>query len=160
MEKIIFSGTFDPFTYGHLDIALRASKLCAELIILVLENKDKKTLFTIAEREKMIRTVIADQDKIRVDSWSGLLVDYCANNDVKTIIRGLRNELDYSYESTMALTNNMLLPDCETIFITTSPEYSYISSSAVRIIAGYRGDIDKMVPPPVAAAVKRKFAYI
>lgn len=158
MNKIIFSGTFDPFTNGHLDVALRAAKLCSELVILVLENKEKDTLFTIDEREKMIRDVIADQKKIRVDSWSGLLVDYCEENDIKTIIRGLRNELDYNYESVMALTNTRLLPGCETIFIITSPEFSYISSSAVRTIAGYGGNVDKMVPPTIAAEIKRKFA--
>lgn len=158
MDKIIFSGTFDPFTCGHLDIALRASKLCSELIILVLENRDKKSLFSIDERKEMIQNVLAHQDKIRVDSWPGLLVDYCASNNVHTIIRGLRNELDYNYESTMALTNNMLFSECETIFIVTSPGLSHISSSAVKIIASYGGNVDKMVPPTVAAEIKRKFA--
>ncbi|MDI9460681.1 MAG: pantetheine-phosphate adenylyltransferase [Saccharofermentanales bacterium] len=156
MNKLIYSGTFDPFTNGHLDIATRASKLCTELIILVLSNQEKTALFTYGERLDLIRRSITELKNVRVDLWDGLLVDYCRKNGVTTIIRGLRSETDYNYEKKMALNNRILLPDCETLFITATPEYSCISSSMVKIIANYGGDIEQMVPAYIAAAIKAK----
>lgn len=156
MDRLVYSGTFDPFTNGHLDIALRAAKLCSELIILVLNNADKKSLFSFPERLDMIREIVAEQDNIRVDSWPGLLVDYCEKNKVTAIVRGLRSESDFHYERIMAVNNQKMLPECETIFMTASPEYLYISSTMVRTVASFGGNIDHLVPARIASIVADK----
>ncbi|MGI6090454.1 MAG: pantetheine-phosphate adenylyltransferase [Saccharofermentanales bacterium] len=156
MNKLIYSGTFDPFTNGHLDIATRASKLCAELIILVLSNQEKTALFTYEERLDLIKQSITELENVKVDFWNGLLVDYCRINYITTIVRGLRSETDYNYEKKMALNNQILLPACETLFITAAPEYSCISSSMVKTIASYGGNIEQMVPAHISQAVKAK----
>ncbi len=153
MRRVIYSGTFDPFTNGHYDIAQRAAALFQELIILVLDNRDKDAVFSFAERVEMIEETIRQEKNIIVDSWSGLLVDYCRSENITTIVRGLRNEADFSYERDMALANKSLFPSLETIFITTKPEYAYISSSLVKTIAAYGGDIDQLVPAHVASAL-------
>jgi len=158
MIKAIYPGSFDPVTNGHLDIIKRASKLVDKLVVGVLENPHKKSsLFTVEERMKNLKLVTKDIKNIEITSFSGLLVDYAKQVDAQVIIRGLRAVTDFESEFQMALTNKSLFPKAETLFIPTSVEYLYLSSSTVKEIAMFGGDICGMVPCEIIDSVLEKF---
>ncbi|MCX7878756.1 MAG: pantetheine-phosphate adenylyltransferase [Ignavibacteria bacterium] len=155
-ERIgIYPGTFDPVTLGHLDIILRASEIFDKIIIAVSENPYKNPLFSLEERIDMLRKSVK-HPRVTVESFSGLLVDYVANKNASVIIRGLRSATDFNYEFLMAQTNNKLSKNIETIFLISKTEYSFISSSLVREIASYGGNIAHFVPEIVGKMVKTK----
>ena len=132
MSKVVCPGSFDPITFGHLDIIERASKIFDEVVIAVLVNKTKSTLFSVDERIEMIKEVTKKFKNVSVDSWSGLLVEYCANNNISMIVKGLRAVSDFDYELQMSQIN-LQLKGIETIFMSTSPVHSFLSSSLVKI---------------------------
>jgi pantetheine-phosphate adenylyltransferase len=148
VHSAICPGSFDPITYGHLDIIGRASVLYDELVIAVLVNHTKASLFTVEERIEMIREVTREFPNVRVDSWSGLLVEYCKAHKIPAIVKGLRAVSDFDYELQMAQMNHQLA-GIETVFMSTSPQYSFLSSSLVKEIAKYGGDVSAHVPATV-----------
>jgi len=138
-------GSFDPITFGHLDIIERASSLFDEVVVAVLVNKTKKSLFTVEERIDMIREVTTKYPNVVVDSWSGLLVDYCKKNSIPIIVKGLRAVTDFDYELQMSQIN-FQLQGVETLFMSTAPAHSFLSSSLVKEVASYGGDVTSYVP--------------
>jgi len=156
MKRGIYPGSFDPVTLGHLDIIKRASEIVDELIIGVLKNSTKKNLFSTEERIELLQRVTADIPNVRIISFDGLLVDCAQEYGTKTIIRGLRAVTDFEYELQIAQTNKRLRPEVDTIFLTTSVEYAYLSSSIVREIASYGGDISHFVPQCILEDVYKK----
>lgn len=157
MKTCIYPGSFDPITYGHLDIIERALKITDKLIVAVLNNNDKHSLFSVEERLEMIRDAVKDFDNVAVESFEGLLVDYAKSKNSNLIIRGLRAVTDFEYELQMAQTNRELYKDIDTIFLLTNLKYSYVSSSAVKQVASFDGDVSKFVTPFVADKLMRKF---
>lgn len=156
MIRAIYPGSFDPVTLGHLDIIKRASQTVTELIVGVLNNGGKNPLFTIEERVDMLREVTKDIPNVKVMSYSGLLVDVAKETGSTLIVRGLRAISDFDYELQMAQTNRKLNPDVETMFLATSLEYAYLSSTTVKEVAFFDGDIKEFVPEPVIARVQEK----
>ena len=157
MKKALCSGTFDPVTNGHVDIFERAAKLVDELTVCVFVNKKKSSLFNIDERVELLRESTLHIDNLTVDSYNGLVANYIKENDINIIIRGLRSAGDFEYEYNQAQMNKHLAPDTNTIFLLTSPEYLFISSSAVRELAQFKGDVHGLVPECVEIAIKSKF---
>jgi pantetheine-phosphate adenylyltransferase len=157
MRRAVCPGSFDPITYGHLDIIERASRHFDEVIVAVLENRTKSSLFTVAERISMITEVTKKYSNVRIDSWSGLLVDYCKSNEVQSIVKGLRAVSDFDYELQMAQVN-LQGSGVETMFMATSPTHSFLSSSLVKELAHYGGDVSSMVPSSINEALKRRGA--
>ena len=157
MSKVVCPGSFDPITFGHLDIIERASKLFDEVVIAVLVNKTKTTLFSVDERIEMIKEVTKKFKNVSVDSWSGLLVEYCANNNISMIVKGLRAVSDFDYELQMSQIN-LQLKGIETIFMSTSPVHSFLSSSLVKEIANYGGDVSNYVPAEILSRLKTRVA--
>ncbi|EJL0251117.1 pantetheine-phosphate adenylyltransferase [Listeria monocytogenes] len=157
-DKIaVIPGTFDPITNGHLDIIERAAKIFDVLYVSVLNNSSKKPLFTIEERMEMIRQVTAHLPNVQVESASGLTVDYAATRGATAIVRGLRAVSDFEYEMQIASMNRTLNADIETFFVMTNTKYSFLSSSRVKEVAQYQGDISELVPEIVNKAVQAKF---
>jgi pantetheine-phosphate adenylyltransferase len=156
MKRAVCPGSFDPITYGHLDIIERASAHFDQVVVAVLENRTKASLFTVAERIEMIRETTSKFPNVIVDSWSGLLVDYCKTNSVQAIVKGLRAVTDFDYELQMAQVN--LQSGIETMFMATAPAHSFLSSSLVKELAHYGGDVSSMVPKNVNAALKVQVA--
>ncbi|EBF5744300.1 pantetheine-phosphate adenylyltransferase [Listeria monocytogenes] len=157
-DKIaVIPGTFDPITNGHLDIIERAAKIFDVLYVSVLNNSSKKPLFTIEERMEMIRQVTAHLPNVQVESASGLTVDYAATRGATAIVRGLRAVSDFEYEMQIASMNRTLNADIETFFVMTNTKYSFLSSSMVKEVAQYQGDISELVPEIVNEAVQAKF---
>lgn len=156
MKICIYPGSFDPITYGHIDIIDRASKIADKLIVAVLNNSDKKSLFSVDERVEMIKESIGNYENVEVESFDGLLVDYAKKKNAKIIIRGLRAITDFEYELQMAQTNRELINDIDTVFLLTNLKYSYLSSSIVKQVASFDGDISKFVTPSVAEKLKKK----
>ena len=150
MRKAVCPGSFDPVTKGHLDVFTRASDLADEVVVAVLINKKKASLFTVEERIEMLRDVVAPLGNVRVDAFHGLLVDYCTDNGITAIIKGLRAISDFDYELQMAQMNYRLTK-VETIFISTNPLYSYISSSLLKEVGTYGGSVEGLVPEVVHA---------
>ena len=146
MLRAVYPGSFDPVTFGHLDIIKRSFEMVDELIIGVLDNKVKMPLFSVEERVKILTEVTKDIGEISVVSFDGLLVDFAEAVDAKVIIRGLRAITDFEYEFQMSQTNRKLSSKLETIFLTTALDYSYLSSSTVKEVAAFGGDITKFVP--------------
>ncbi len=157
MRIAVCPGSFDPVTYGHLDVFDRAAAIADEVVVAVLVNKSKASLFTVEERIEMLREVVADRPNVRVDSFYGLLVDYCRTHGIKAIVKGLRAVTDFDYELQMAQMNYRLA-DIETIFISTNPLYSYLSSSLVKEVATYGGDVSGLVPDLVLDRLNAKIA--
>ena len=146
----ICPGSFDPITIGHLDIISRSSKMFSKVIVVVMTNANKNSgSFTVEERVEMIKKSVADIPNVEVDHFEGLLADYAASKNAKAIIKGLRAVTDFEYEFQMALANKKLNPDVETLFLTTSAENMYLSSSMVKQIASMGGDIADFVPPAI-----------
>jgi len=153
----IYPGSFDPITYGHLDIITRSAKLFDKLIVAVLSNPRKKPLFTVDERIEMIKQSVKNIDNIEIDSFSGLLIDFARLKKAKVIVKGLRAVSDFEYELQMALMNNKLDDEIETIFIMTSSKYSYLSSSIVKEVSSFGGCVAGLVPPMVEKRLRQKF---
>ncbi|MBO4766510.1 MAG: pantetheine-phosphate adenylyltransferase [Lachnospiraceae bacterium] len=156
MKTGIYAGSFDPITLGHLDIIKRAARITKKLIIAVLNNNAKKPAFSVEERVQLIRKVTKDIPGVEVMSFSGLTVDFAKEQNANVLVRGLRAVTDFEYELQIAQLNHKLNPDIDTIFLTTSVEYSYLSSSIVKEIASYGGDISQFVPPEVVRDVYDK----
>lgn len=157
-DKIaVIPGTFDPITNGHLDIIERAAKIFDLLYVSVLNNSSKKPLFTIEERMEMIRQVTAHLPNVQVESASGLTVDYAATRGATAIVRGLRAVSDFEYEMQIASMNRTLNADIETFFVMTNTKYSFLSSSMLKEVAQYQGDISELVPEIVNEQVQAKF---
>lgn len=157
MQVGIYPGSFDPLTNGHIDIINRAENLCDKLIIAVAHNSDKNSLFSMKEREDMLKEYCAGNNKIEITSFNGLLVDYCINNNISFIVRGLRATVDFEYEYAISLMNKRLAPKVETIFLLASTEYSFVSSKIVKEVASYGGDISSLVPNSVIPKLSSKF---
>jgi len=153
----IYPGSFDPITNGHIDIIERCSKLFDKLIVAVLTNPQKKPLFTVEERKKMIEQSIKHISNVEVDNFSGLLVDFARLKNANVIVKGLRAVSDFEYELQMALMNKKLDSKLETIFIMTSSKYSFLSSSIVKEVASFGGCVSNLVPPIVDMKLKEKF---
>jgi pantetheine-phosphate adenylyltransferase len=161
MNAAIYPGSFDPLTLGHLDIIKRASKMFDELTVSVLDNKAKIALFSVEERVNILREATKDLPNVRVDSFNGLLIDYAKQKDIHISVRGLRAITDFEYELQIAQTNRKLSDgELDTVFLTTSLEYSYLSSSSVKEIASFGGNISQCVPDFVAKIVYEKYAAI
>jgi pantetheine-phosphate adenylyltransferase len=156
MQTAIVPGSFDPITLGHLDIITRAARLFERVVVCVVANANKKTMFTLAERQEHVRRVTADLPNVEVDTWDGLLVDYADKYDSPVVVRGLRAVSDFEYEFMMALTNKKLNPHVETIFLASDERYTYLSSSMVKEIAGYGRDVSQFVPECILADLQRK----
>lgn len=157
MRIAVYPGSFDPITNGHLDIIERAAKVYDKLIVGVLNNVNKKPVFSAEERADMIRLVTEHTSNVTVDIFSGLLVDFAKNNDAEVIVKGLRTVADFEYEFQMALLNKALNPEFETMFLMTDTKYSYISSSMVKEVAKYHGDLAGLVPPQIVHIIKQKY---
>ncbi len=157
MAKALYPGSFDPVTYGHIDVIRRASELFDSLTVAVLNNGAKSPLFSVDERVNMLKGVCRDIPKVKIDSFSGLTADYVTNNGVNVIIRGLRAVTDFEYELQMAQTNRKLAPDADTVFLTTSLEYAYLSSTTVKEVAYFGGDISKFVPKEIEDLIFEKY---
>ncbi len=158
MKHALYPGSFDPVTFGHLDVIERASKMFDELTVAILDNKAKSPLFSVAERVKILKEATAHLPNVKVDSFSGLTIDYCKQNDIHIILRGLRAITDFEYELQIAQTNSKLSAgNVDTVFLTTSLEYAYLSSSAVKEIAYFGGDFSQCVPEFLIPLIKEKY---
>ena len=157
MKRAIYPGSFDPVTYGHLDIIRRSAPLVDELVIGVLNNNAKTPLFSVEERVKMLNEVTQSMPNVTVASFDGLLVDYMKEINATIIVRGLRAVTDFEYELQIAQTNHVENPEVETIFLTTSLQYSYLSSTIVKEFASYGGDISKFVPARFIDRIYEKY---
>ena len=158
MAIAVYPGSFDPVTLGHVDIIERISKMMDHVIVGVLQNNSKTPLFSVEERVTMLKSVTSHLKNIEVKSFDGLLVDFVHQNHADVIVRGLRAITDFEYELQLSQTNRVIAPDIDTIFLTTNLKYSYLSSSIVKEIARYHGDISGFLHPEVAQKVKEKMA--
>ena len=160
MVIAVYPGSFDPVTYGHLDVIKRAADIFDELTVSVLNNTAKTPLFSVDERVKILEEATKDLPNVKVDSFSGLLIDYAKSKDIHVAIRGLRAITDFEYELQIAQTNRKLSnEELDTMFLTTSLEYAYLSSSSVKEIASFKGDISQCVPPFVAKLIYEKYGH-
>ncbi|MGN1171738.1 MAG: pantetheine-phosphate adenylyltransferase [Lachnospiraceae bacterium] len=158
MKAAIYPGSFDPVTYGHLDVIRRAADIFDELTISVLNNVKKTPLFSVEERVKILKEATKDLKNVKVDSFSGLLVDYAREKNIHVVVRGLRAITDFEYELQNAQTNRLLSGEkLDTMFLTTSLEYAYLSSTTVKEIASFGGDISACVPEFVADLIYKKY---
>ncbi len=157
MKKAIYPGSFDPVTKGHLDVIERSAKLVDELVVSVLNNSAKNALFSVQERVTMLKELTAHIPNVTVDAYSGLLVDYAKKIGAVILVRGLRAVTDFEYELQIAQTNHEIDTDIETIFLTTRLEYAYISSTIVKEVASYGGDISHFVPRQMIARIYAKY---
>ena len=157
MKRVVCPGSFDPITLGHLDIIERSSLIFDEVVIAVMVNQVKQTLFSVEERITMAREVTARFPNVKVDSWSGLLVDYCKRNEISIIVKGLRAVTDFDYELQMSQVN-LQLQGVETLFMATAPAHSFLSSSLVKEIASYGGDVSSYIPDVLLERLKDRLA--
>ncbi len=157
MRIAVYPGSFDPITNGHLDIIRRASKIYDKVIVGVLDNINKKPLFSAKERCEMIKKVTRDIENVDCDTFNGLLVDFAKKKNASVIVKGLRTVADFEYEFQMALLNKALNPEFETVFMMTNTKYSYISSSMVKEVAKYKGSLEGLIPCDILETVKEKY---
>lgn len=156
MLRAIYPGSFDPVTFGHIDIIRRSASMVDELIVGVLNNNAKIPLFSVEERVRMLEKVLKDMPNVKCIPFEGLLADFAHETGARMVIRGLRAITDFEYELQMAQTNRVLAPDVDTMFLTTSLEYAYLSSTTVKEVAAFGGDISKFVPGFVMDEVHKK----
>ncbi len=156
MRKAVYPGSFDPVTFGHLDIIERSARMCDHLIIGVLNNYSKTPLFSVEERVNMLKSLTGDFPNVEVKSFGGLMIDFVRANQADAVIRGLRAVTDFEYELQIAQTNRVIAPEVDTVFLTTNLKYSYLSSSIVKEIASYGGEISAFVPEDIAERVRKK----
>jgi len=154
--KAAFPGSFDPPTLGHLDIIRRAAGLFDELLVVIAENRQKKYLFSAAERIEMIRQLTGEFNNVTVTSCDSLIVNLLRKQNIRLLIRGIRGMEDFSYEFELSMMNKALDSSIETIFMSTDPEYLVLRSSSIKELASFGGDVSNMVPPPVADALRKK----
>ena len=160
MRRAVYPGSFDPVTYGHLDVIRRAAEIFDVLIVSVLNNQVKTPLFSVEERVKILKEATKDMPNVEVDSFSGLLINYAADHNLHVAVRGLRAITDFEYELQIAQTNRVLSDGyLDTMFLTTSLEYAYLSSSTVKEIAMFKGDISKLVPDFVRDMMFEKYGH-
>lgn len=159
MKVAVYPGSFDPITYGHLDLVERSSKIFDRVIVAVLINSSKKALFSIEERKEMIREATKHIPNVEVDHFSGLLVDYMLSINANVILRGLRAISDFEYELQIASINKKLSENIETVFLMTNNKHSFISSSMVKEVASYGADVSELVPSQVEKALRKKYGY-
>lgn len=157
MVKAVFPGSFDPPTFGHLNIIERARTIFSEVHVVVAVNSEKKYLFSENERVELIRDLVKQWDNVFVQSWNNLIVAYAKKISARVLIRGVRNFSDFSYEFDLALMNRGLNPGIETFFLSTDPEFFVLRSSSIKELASFGGDVSSMVPAPVAALLRTKF---
>ena len=155
MRRVVCPGSFDPVTNGHLDIIARAAQLYDEVVVAVMLNPNKTALFTAAERVELIAEATKKLDNVRVDQFEGLIVDFCRDNDISAIVKGLRAVSDFDYEMQMAQMNYSQA-GVETLFMTTNPLYAFLSSSLVKEFARFGGDVSGLVPAPVLDQLNRR----
>jgi len=155
VRKAVCPGSFDPVTNGHLDVFVRAAEIFDQVVVGVLINKTKSSLFDVDERIEMLREVVAPYPNVVVDSFHGLLVDYCRDHQIPAIVKGLRAVSDFDYELQMAQMNHRLA-DVDTFFVATNPVYSFLSSSLLKEVAAYGGDISGLVPENVDTALRQR----
>lgn len=160
MKRVIYPGTFDPVTYGHIDVIDRAIDLFDEVVVTVAKNPSKSPLFTVAERLDMLHESLKEYKKVQIDSFSGLIVDHAKEVGAVGIIRGLRAVSDFEYEFQMALMNRKLDEDLRTIFLMPHEKFTYLNSTIVRNLAQFEGDVSDFVPPCVVKKLKEKNLYI
>ena len=161
MKKVaVYPGSFDPITYGHLDIIRRGLSIFDEIIVAVARNSQKNSLFSTDERVELIQNVLKSEGRVTVDTFSGLLIDYVSSRKAHVIIRGLRAISDFEYEFQIAQMNSTIGREIETLFMMTSLQYGYLSSSIVKEVCSLNGDIDMFVPPEVKTALKQKYGLL
>ncbi len=158
MKKAIYPGTFDPITFGHIDMARRSVPLCDHLVVAVARSTPKNVWFSLEERVELVRDALSDLPSVEVKTFEGLLVDYARREQAKFLIRGVRAFSDFEYELQLALINRKLAPEIETVFLMPAEEYGYVSSSRVREIAALGGDVRHYVTPATEAALRAKLA--
>ncbi len=156
MSVAVYPGSFDPATLGHLDIIERTARIMDRVIIGVLNNNSKTPLFSVEERVNMLKSITAHINNVEVQSFDGLLVDFVRKNGANVIVRGLRAITDFEYELQLSQTNRIIAPEIDTLFLTTNLKYSYLSSSIVKEIATYHGDISAFLPPEIMEQVQKK----
>ena len=156
MLRAIYPGSFDPVTLGHLDIIRRSASIADELIVGILNNKAKTPLFSVGERVRMLEEVTKDFPNVKIIPFEGLLVEFAKQMDAKVIVRGLRAITDFEYELQMSQTNQKIEPEIETLFLTTSLEFSFLSSTTVKEVASFGGDITQFVPAVIVKKIKEK----
>lgn len=157
MRRAVYPGSFDPFTFGHLDVLERAKGLFDEVIVAIAVNPNKKSLFTVEERIHLLRQTVNHESKVKVDAFEGLTVEYARQQKAQYLIRGLRAISDFESELAMASLNKQMEPTLETVFLMTSANYSFLSSTAVKEVARMRGPLKDMVPPNIEEALRKKF---
>lgn len=157
MNTALYPGTFDPMTYGHMDLATRALKIFARVVVAIGVNPQKNPIFSVEERVDMIRTVL-DDSRIEIDVYEGLTVHYAAKKGIHTVIRSLRTLDEFESEIAMTTANRLMLPEFESIYLPPSPQYAHISSTLVRVIAQFGGDLSPFVPPHIEARLKKAFS--
>ena len=157
VHRVVCPGSFDPVTNGHLDIISRAASLYDEVVVAVLINVTKKGLFTVDERVELLGEVTAQYGNVKIDRFHGLLVDFCATNGISAVVKGLRAVSDFEYEMQMAQMNYRMAK-VETLFMTTNPQFSFLSSSLIKEIARYGGDVSGLVPEPVVSRLHSRMA--
>ncbi|MFV0414803.1 MAG: pantetheine-phosphate adenylyltransferase [Chthoniobacterales bacterium] len=157
-RRAIYPGSFDPVTFGHIDVTKRATRFVDEVIVAVAENENKQPLFTSEERCSLLAEALKNQPGVRVESFNGLLIDYARDREATVILRGLRAISDFEFEFQMALMNRRLQPNLETVFLTPSEDVTFLSSRLVKEVARLGGDVQQFVPEVVVKALKEKFA--
>ena len=157
MRSAIYPGSFDPLTNGHLSLIQRGLKMFDKLIVAIAVNPSKKPLFTVEERKEMIREAVANDPRVEIDDFQGLMVDYAKRRQVNVVLRGLRALGDFEFEFQIANMNRRMSPELETVFMMTGDDYFYISSSLIREVASFGGNVEGTVPPNVLAKLKEKY---
>ncbi|MCX7785295.1 MAG: pantetheine-phosphate adenylyltransferase [candidate division WOR-3 bacterium] len=156
MKKAVFPGSFDPITNGHIDVVKRALKIFDKIIIAVAKREEKSPIFTMSEREQLIKKVLGKMSRVEIKSFDGLLVDFVRKEKACAIIRGLRTISDFDYEFQMALTNRKIAPEIETIFFLASEQYAYLSATLIKEIGRMGGNLKDFVPKPVILALEKR----